>query len=86
MKNTNQPTEMTATIVNIQYSPTRVFKSADKSKLISDLPTTMELAIPENIASQKDKPDFEDVLESFVYNRISGIHGRPVTHCQIWLS
>lgn len=43
--------------------------------------------IPNNILKFKNDPDvYFDILESYVYNRISSLSRRPVVHCQIYIN
>lgn len=74
--------EIPALVVNIKYSPTHFFR---EKKDIEDCPDSMEITIPEKVLEQKNRDDFWDIVESFVYNLISAMTGRCVTHCQIWL-
>lgn len=77
-----KPAEMPALVVNIKYSPKYGFR---ERKPEEDCPDSMEIAIPSKVLEQRFRDDFMDIVESFVYNLISSITGRCVTHCQIWL-
>ena len=84
--------DTTAFVVNIEYSPTRVLTRKNKDgkkeepKPLEECPVSMEIAIPESIGVQKNEHNYFDVIESYVYNLVSSINGRLVTHCQIYLS
>lgn len=67
-------------IVNISYSD-KVRGNYDES---SDCPTSMILDIPSKILDQRDRENYLDIIESFVYTTISGKIGREVSFCQIY--
>lgn len=56
----------------------------DKS---GELPSQFTLDLPENVLNQanKKKEDFNDVVESFIYNFLTRKFGHEVNNCQIWL-
>jgi len=52
-----------------------------------ELPTQFTLDLPENVLNQANKKDndFNDVIESFVYNFLTRKFNHEVYSCSIWL-
>lgn len=52
-----------------------------------ELPTQFTLDIPMNVVVQAEKKrdEFNDVIETFVYNFLTHKFGHEVYHCQIFL-
>lgn len=71
-----------AVVVNISYFP---YVNNKKTNL-SDLPEYFVLDIPSRIREHEGKPDYEDLVESFVYNTLSKKFQTEVASCQIWIS
>lgn len=74
--------ETKAVIVNIKWSDKHYFRDHKREP---SYPEAMDITIPPRIMEQKDRPDFYDIVENFVYNLLSTLHGRCVTYCQTWL-
>lgn len=70
--------------VNIKYSP-RNFRGKKKPDTEENYPSSVILDLPERILNQREKPNYMDIIESFVYNTISGKYEREVDYCQIYL-
>ena len=53
----------------------------------ADLPNQISLDIPDAVLKQanKDKANFNDIIEQFVYNLLYKKFNREVYYCQIWL-
>lgn len=80
----------TVIAVNISYFPDTENSSNKKenfnkkNKFTYDYFTT---TIPVNILKYKDNPElYFDVLEAYVYNKISHQSQRQVAHCQIFIN
>lgn len=67
-------------VVNIGYSN----KFRGNARVDDEFPTSMILDIPGKILDQRDKDNYLDIIESFVYTTISGKTGREVSFCQIY--
>lgn len=52
-----------------------------------ELPEQFTLDVPENVLNQAKKVnnEFNDIIETFVYNFLTRKFGHEVQHCQIWL-
>jgi len=84
-KKTTQVETENIMVVNIKYSPTRIFQRKQAEvQSVEELPEVLELTVPAKICEQRDNPDYFDIVESFVYNLISTRYGRVVTYCQIY--
>ena len=72
--------ETTLLIVNIGYSNNYRGNASEND----DFPSTMILDIPTKILEQRERDNYLDIIESFVYSTISGKVGREVSFCQIY--
>ena len=52
-----------------------------------NLPTQFTLNVPENVLKQANDPknNYNDIIESFVYNFLTHKFGYEVSSCSIWL-
>ena len=73
-------------VCNIAWG-SKAHSGAAKKILQSDLPSQISLDIPEAVLQQanKNKANFNDIVEQFVYNLLYKKFGREVNCCQIWL-
>lgn len=73
-------------VCNIAWG-SKVHSGAAKKILQSDLPSQISLDIPKAVLQQanKNKANFNDIVEQFVYNLLYKKFGREVNRCQIWL-
>ena len=53
----------------------------------SELPDQFDLELPENVLNQASKPknNFNDIVETYVYNFLTRKFGHEVYSCSIWL-
>lgn len=72
-------------ICNIHWSNTA--RNYVKKSQNEELPTQMSLDIPESVLAQaqKNKANFNDIIEQFCYNLLTKKYGYEVYNCQIWL-
>ena len=73
-------------VCNIAWG-SKAHSGVAKKILQSDLPSQISLDIPEAVLQQanKNKANFNDIVEQFVYNLLYKKFGREVNRCQIWL-
>lgn len=73
-------------VCNIKYGA-KVHNGAAKKAHQSDLPEQISIDIPETVLQQanKNKANFNDIVEQFVYNLLYRKFSREVNYCQIWL-
>ena len=74
--------KLTAIICNISYLD-HYLKGRNPNEIT--YPDTLELVMPESILCQQNSPNFMDIIEDFAYKMVTGIQGREVANCQIWL-
>ncbi len=62
-------------------------RTGQAKKVQADLPNQISLDIPDAVLQQanKNKADFNDIIEQFVYNLLYKKFNREVGYCQIWL-
>ena len=82
--NENNPYQIL--VCNIKYG-TKVHNGAAKKIAQADLPDQMTLDVPPTVLQQanKNKENFNDIIEQFVYNLLYKKFGREINRCQIWL-
>jgi hypothetical protein len=79
MTNEKAYTEYRVSVVNIKYGKELYNKVKNK-------PSMTVVAIPENILShQDDVGKFNDMIESFIYAKLTKKYEAEVYNCQIWL-
>ena len=73
-------------VCNIAWG-SKVHSGAAKKINQSEMSSQISLDIPEAVLQQanKNKANFNDIVEQFVYNLLYKKFGREVNHCQIWL-
>jgi len=82
--NENKPYQIL--VCNIKYG-TKVHNGAAKKITQADLPDQMTLDVPSTVLQQaeKNKENFNDIIEQFTCNLLYKKFGRDVNFCQIWL-
>ena len=81
-----EDTEFTASTiiaVNIKYHPTH-YRTKKLPDTEENYPSSVILDLPEKVLAKQDDKNFDDIVESFVYNTLSGKFGREVTYCQVY--
>lgn len=75
-------------ITGISWKKTTIHQYRSKKDIIEELPTQYVIDVPQNVLNQANKKtnNFNDVIESFVYNFLTRKFNHEVYHCQIWLS
>lgn len=70
-------------VCNIHWNPKPVFNKKNNEKL----PDQMSLDIPNQVLVQanKNKKNFNDIVETFCYNLLTKKYNHEVYNCQIWL-
>ena len=73
-------------VCNIAWG-SKVHSGTVKKTNQSELSSQISLDIPEAVLQQanKNKANFNDIIEQFVYNLLCKKVGREVNRCQIWL-
>ena len=73
-------------VCNIAWG-SKVHSGAAKKINQSEMSSQISLDIPEAVLQQanKNKANFNDIIEQFVYNLLCKKFGREVNRCQIWL-
>lgn len=73
-------------VCNISWDE-KLSKNAHNKNNNEELPKEMSLNIPENVLTQakKNNNDFNDIIETFVYNLLYRKFGHEVNRCQIFL-
>lgn len=74
-------------VTGIKWDKKAIGQYYVKNDRYVDLPSQFTLDLPENVLNQatKKKNDFNDIVESFVYNFLTRKFGHEVNNCQIWL-
>lgn len=72
-------------VANIFWNSKSKTNSRKENK--DELPTQMSLNIPDQVLKEanKNKNNFNDIVEQFCYNLLTRKYGKEVTSCQIWL-
>lgn len=79
-------------VCNITWNPNELHapyhgKKHYQDEATTELPTQFTLELPDSVRNQalKKKNNFNDVIESFVYNFLTHKFNHEVYHCQIYL-
>ena len=78
-------TSSTIIAVNIKYHPSH-YRTKKLPDTEENYPSSVILDLPDKVLSKITESNYEDIIESFVYNTLSGKFGREVTYCQIYLN
>ena len=66
-----------------RQDPVRAFRSKYDAK--RDLPKQMAFDVPENVLANAKSSEFNDTIESYVYNALTRKFGHELYSAQIWL-
>lgn len=74
-------------ITGIKWDSKTIGQYYVKKDKTVELPAQFTLDLPENVLNQanKKKEEFNDVVETFIYNFLTRKYGHEVNNCQIWL-
>ena len=81
-----EDTEFTPTtiiVVNIKYHPTH-YRTKKLPDTEENYPSSVILDLPDKVLSKQNDVNYYDIVESFVYNTVSGKFGREVIYCQTY--
>lgn len=73
-------------VCNIHWSNSASsYKTKNNAK--NELPSQVTVTLPENVLNQanKNKTQFNDIVEQFIYNMLTRKFNCEVSNCQIWL-
>lgn len=82
MENTEQ--QYVVFVCNIHWDSKTIY---NKKNTKEELPSQMSFDIPSSVLVQanKNKKDFNDIIETFCYNLLAKKYNHEVYNCQIWL-
>ena len=74
-------------ITGIKWDSKTIGQYYVKHDKAAELPQQFTLDLPENVLAQAKKKmnEFNDVVESFIYNFLTRKFGHEVNRCQVWL-
>jgi hypothetical protein len=72
-------------VTGITWSKDSLSKFASKKDFSSKLPEMFTFDLPATILSQEEKPNYYDIVETFVYNFLMRRFNHIAYRCQIWL-
>lgn len=82
---TNTPEGYQLMIVNIKWDKETIGKYRSKKDFSDKLPDQMSVILPESLARKENTPDFNDTVETWVYNFLAKRFNHIAHYCQIWL-
>lgn len=85
LDNSTVNTEYQVIVTGITWSKETLGKYRSKKDFTSKLPEQTVFVIPQSIASKEGAPDFNDMVETFVYNLLAKKYNHIANRCQIWL-
>lgn len=72
-------------VTSITWSKDSLSKFASKKDFSVKLPEMFTFDLPASILAQEEKPNYYDIVETFVYNFLARRFNHIAYHCQIWL-
>lgn len=72
-------------VTGITWSKETLGKYRSKKDFSNSLPEQTVFIIPQTIVNKKDTPEFNDIIETFVYNLLAKKYNHIANRCQIWL-
>lgn len=80
---TESPSQVIVT--GITWSKDSLSRFASKKDFSAKLPEMFVFDLPSAILVQEEKPNYYDIVETFVYNFLARRFNHIAYHCQIWL-
>ena len=72
-------------VTGITWSKDTIGKYRSKKDFSDKLPDQMTFILPEALTKNSKDPNFNDEVETFVYNLLARRFNHVAHHCQIWL-
>jgi hypothetical protein len=72
-------------ITGVKWNKESVGKYRSKKDFSDKLPEQLVLVLPENIVSKENSDNFNDIVETWVYNFLMKRYNHIANYCQIWL-